>query len=121
MGVLVEPKTVGARLTRAGQFRRRRREVAAEQRNSVNDGVQVNHDLAANPIDVVATLSAQRPRHRRKHARVRLLAVVLVGADVTVLAEGAAHVAGGEEDRPRAFGAAIEQLLAHVMEMRADP
>jgi hypothetical protein len=36
--------------------------------------------------------------------------VVLVCADVAVLAEGASHIAGGEEDRPRAFRTAIEQL-----------
>jgi hypothetical protein len=32
-----------------------------------------------------------------------------------------AHVAGRKEDRARALCAAIEQLLAGVMEMRADP
>jgi hypothetical protein len=33
------------------------------------------------------------------------------------LAEGAAHVARGKEDRARALRAAIEQLLAGMMEM----
>ena len=62
--------------------------------------MQVNDDLAADPVDVVATLPTQRPRHRSQRARVGLLAVVLVGADVSVLAKGTAHVAGGKEDRP---------------------
>src|SRR5262249_60304197 len=35
--------------------------------------------------------------------------------------EGAPHVARGEKDRARALRAAIEQLFAGVMEMRADP
>ena len=39
--------------------------------------MQVNNDLAADPIDIVATFAAQRPRHRRGCARVRLLAVSL--------------------------------------------
>src|SRR5262249_16706169 len=68
-----------------------------------------------------ATFAAQRPRHRSQCARVRLLAVVFVSADVAILAEGAPHVARGEKDRARAFRAAIEQLLPGMMEMRADP
>src|SRR5262252_1843390 len=83
--------------------------------------MQVDNDLTAYPIDIVATFAAQRPRHRRECARVSLLTVVLVGRDVAVLAERTSHVAGGEEDRARAFRAAVEQLLAGVMEMRADP
>src|SRR5262245_15476420 len=83
--------------------------------------MQVNNDLTADPIDIMATFAAQRPRHRRQCARVRLLAVVFVSADVPVLAEGAPHVARGEKDRARAFRAAIEQLFAGMMEMRADP
>src|SRR5205823_13965179 len=83
--------------------------------------MQVNDDLTADPIDVVATFTAQHPRHRRQCAWVCLLAVVLVSADVPILAEGAPHVARGEKDRARALRAAIEQLLARVMEMRADP
>src|SRR5216683_2041336 len=83
--------------------------------------MQVDDDLAADPVDVVAPLAAQCPRHSRKRARIGLLAIILVGRDIAVLAEGAAHVAGGEEDRARALGAAIEELLAGVMEMRADP
>jgi hypothetical protein len=61
--------------------------------------MQVNDDLTAHPIDIVATLATQRPRHRRQCARIRLLAVVLVGADVPVLTEGTPHVARGEKDR----------------------
>src|SRR5262245_59502029 len=83
--------------------------------------MQVNNHLAAHPVDVVAAFAAQRPRHRRECARVRLFAVVLVGADVAVLAKRTSHVTGGEEDRARAFRAAVEQFLASVMEMRADP
>src|SRR5262249_5619112 len=83
--------------------------------------MQVDDDLAADPIDVVAAFTAQRPCHRRKRTRVRLLAVVFVSADVAILTEGASHVAGGEENRARTFRAAVKQLLAGVMEMRADP
>jgi len=83
--------------------------------------MQVNNDLAADPIDIVATFAAQHPRHRGQRTGICHFAIVLVGADIAVLAEGAPHVAGGEEDRARAFGAAIEQFLAGVMEMRTDP
>src|SRR5262249_3961109 len=82
--------------------------------------MQVNNDLTAHPIDIVATLTAQRPLRRREGARVRLLTVVFVSADVPILAEGAPHVARGEKDRARALRAAIEQLLPGMMEMRAD-
>ena len=61
----------------------------------MNDGMQVDDHLAADPIDVVAAFTAQRPCHRRKRARVRLLAIVFVSADVAILTEGASHVAGG--------------------------
>src|SRR5262249_16638961 len=98
-----------------------RREASPQQRDGVDDGVQVNHDFAADPVDVVAALSSQDPRHRRKRARVDLLAVVLVGADVALLAERAWHVAGSEEDRAGSLGAAIKQLLAGMMEIGADP
>src|SRR5262249_39151994 len=87
----------------------------------VDDGMQVDNDLAAHPVDVVATFAPQRPRHRRECTRVRLFAVVLVGADVAVLAKRTPHVTGSEEDRARAFRAAVEQLLTGVMEMRANP
>src|SRR4030095_15981788 len=83
--------------------------------------MQVDSHRAAHPVDVVATCASQRPRHRRERARVRLFAVVLVGADVAVLAKRTPHVTGGEEDRARAFRATVEQLLTGVMEMRADP
>src|SRR6516165_5502123 len=83
--------------------------------------MQVDDDLTAYPIDIVATFAAQRPRHRRECARVSLLTVVLVSRDVAVLAKCTPHVAGGEEDRARAFRAAVEELLAGVMKMRADP
>src|SRR5215469_11063820 len=83
--------------------------------------MQVDNHLPTHPIDVVATFTAQRPRHRRERAWVCLLAVVLVSRDVAILAKGTSHVAGGEEDRARAFRAAVEQLLAGVMEMRAEP
>src|SRR5215468_2586482 len=83
--------------------------------------MQVDDHLAADPIDVVTAFTAQRPCHSREHARVRLLTVVFVGADVAILTEGASHIAGGEEDRARTFRAAVKQLLAGVMEMRADP
>src|SRR5262249_17346526 len=56
----------------------------------------------------------------RECARVRLLAVVFVSADIPILAEGAPHVARGEKDRARALRTAIEQLLTRMMEMRAD-
>jgi hypothetical protein len=81
----------------------------------------VNDDLAADPIDIVATFAAERPRYGRQCAGIRLLAVVLIRADVPVLAEGAPHVARSEEDRARALRAAIEKLFAGMMEMRADP
>src|SRR6516165_1884545 len=87
----------------------------------MNDGMQVDYHLAADPIDVVAAFTAQRPCHRRKRTRVSLLAIVFVSADVAILAKGASHIAGGEEDRARTFSAAVKQLLAGVMEMRADP
>ena len=80
----------------------------------------MNDDLATHPIDVVTAFAAQRPGHCRQRPRVRLLAVVLVGADVAVLTEGTAHVAGSEEDRARACRPPIEQLLAGMMEVRAD-
>ena len=83
--------------------------------------MQVDNHLATHPIDVVATLATQCPRHCRKYARIRLLAVVLISGDVAILAKRTPHVAGGEEDRARAFRAAIEQLLSGVMKMRADP
>jgi hypothetical protein len=87
----------------------------------MNDGMQVDDHLAADPIDVVAAFTAQRPCHRRERARVRLLAIVFVSADVAILTEGASHVAGDEENRARTFRAAVKQFLAGVMEMRADP
>src|SRR3974377_446770 len=83
--------------------------------------MQVDNHLATDPINVVAAFAAQRPRHSRECARVCLLAVVLVGRNVAILAKRTAHVAGGEEDRARAFRAAVEQFLPAVMEMRADP
>src|SRR5205823_10751596 len=83
--------------------------------------MQVNDDLATDPIDVVAALPAQPPCHGRNRASIDLLAVVLIGADVPVLAEGATHVARSKEDRPRSRRAAIKQLLASMMEMCAHP
>jgi hypothetical protein len=82
--------------------------------------MQMDDDLAADPVDVVAALAAQLPGHGGQYPGVDFLAVVLVGADVAVLAERAPHVAGGEEDRARALGAAVEDLLAGVVELRAD-
>jgi hypothetical protein len=79
----------------------------------------MNHHLAADPIDVVAALAAQHPGHGRERAGIDLLAVVLVGADVAVLAERASHVAGSKKDRAGPGRAAIEQLLAGVMKMCA--
>jgi len=61
--------------------------------------MQVNDDFTADPVDIVATFMAQRPRHRRQCARVRLLAIVLVRANVPILAKGAPHIARGKEDR----------------------
>ena len=66
-------------------------------------------------------IAAARPCHRRERARVRLLAIVFVSADVAILTEGASHVAGGEENRTRTFRAAVKELFTGVMEMRADP
>src|SRR5215831_7445737 len=83
--------------------------------------MQVDYHLAADPIDVVAAFTAQRPCHRRKRTRVSLLTVVFVSANVAILAKSTSHIAGGEEDRARTFRAAVKQLLAGVMEMRADP
>src|SRR3974390_1991909 len=83
--------------------------------------MQVDDDLAADPIDAVTAFTAQRPCHRRKRTRVRLLTIVFVSADVAILAKGASHIAGSEEDRARTFRAAVKELLAGVMEMRADP
>src|SRR6516162_10939449 len=87
----------------------------------MNDGMQVDDDLAADPIDVVTALTAQRPCHCRERTRVRLLTIVFVSADVAILTEGASHVAGGEENCARTFRAAVKELFAGVMEMRADP
>src|SRR5215472_8030241 len=87
----------------------------------MNDGMQVDDHLAADPIDVVAALTAQRPCHRRKRTRVRLLAIVFVSADVAILTESASHVAGGEENRARTFSTAVKELFTGVMEMRAYP
>jgi hypothetical protein len=69
----------------------------------------------------MTTLHAQQPSHCRQRPRIGERAVVLVGADVAVLAEGAAHIAGGEGDRARAVEAAIDELLAGVVEMRTHP
>src|SRR6516162_169401 len=87
----------------------------------MNDGMQVDDDLAADPIDVVTALTAQRPCHCRERTRVRLLTIVFVSADVAILTEGASHVAGGEENCTRTFRAAVKELFTGVMEMRADP
>jgi hypothetical protein len=48
----------------------------------INDSMQVDYHLAANPIDVVTAFTTQRPCHRRKRTRVRLFTVVFVSADV---------------------------------------
>src|ERR1700730_3118768 len=81
--------------------------------------MQMNDDLAADPVNDVAAFPAQRPRHGRQRTRVGLLAVILIGADVAVLTEGAAHVAGGKEDGAGALRAPVEQLFPGVMEMGA--
>ena len=47
--------------------------------------------------------------------------VVLVRRNVAVLAEGAAHVAGCEEDGPGAEPAPVDQLLARVVEEARNP
>jgi hypothetical protein len=99
-------ETVGLRFARPLALRLRGREIATQQRNGVDDSMQVNDDLTADPIDVVATFVAQRPGHRRQCARVGLLAVIFVRADVPILAEGAPHVTRGEKDRARALRAA---------------
>jgi hypothetical protein len=59
----------------------------------------VDDYLPTDPIDIVAALATQRPRDRRECTRVRLFAIVFVGADVAILTEGAPHVARGKEDR----------------------
>src|SRR5262245_44203769 len=87
----------------------------------MNDSVQVDDYLAADPIDVVAAFTAQRPCHRSKRTRIRLVTVVFVSADVAILAKGASHVAGREENCARTFRAAVKELFTGVMEMRADP
>src|SRR5262249_38498860 len=121
-GHFVEPEqTVGFGSTHPPKLCLRRREVPAQQGDRIDDGMEVNNDLAAYPIDVVTTFAAQRPRHSRERARVCLLTVVLVGRDVAILAKRTPHVARGEEDRARPFGAAVEQLLPSVMEIRAYP
>ena len=66
---LVEPQeTVSFRLARPPQLRRGRREVAAQQRDSIDDGMQVDDDLAADPIDVVATFAARWDSLTYSHA-----------------------------------------------------
>src|ERR671925_253946 len=91
-------------------------EVRPKERYRLDDPVQVDRDLTANPVDVVTAFHAQQPGHRGQGAAIDELAVVLVGADVAVLAERAAHVARGEEDRARPLRAAIDQLLARMVE-----
>src|SRR5262245_56615389 len=78
----------------------------------------MDRDLSAHPVHVMATFHAQQPRHRRQRTRGDGAAVVFIGGDVAVLAERAAHVAGGEEDRARAPRAAIDQLFPQMMKVR---
>src|SRR5262245_21244956 len=73
--------------------------------------------IAADPVDVVAAFHAQPPGHRRQRARRNDFAVVLVGRDIAVLAKRAAHVARGEEYRPRALAPAVDELLAGMVEV----
>src|SRR5262245_7153577 len=82
--------------------------------------MQVDRRVAADPVDVVAALDAEDPGHRRERARRHRRAVVLVGRDVAVLAEGATHVARREENRARALPAAVDELLAGVVEISRD-
>ena len=49
--------------------------------------MQVDGNLAADPVDVVTAFHAQQPGHRGQHAAIDELAVVLVGADVAILTE----------------------------------
>jgi hypothetical protein len=100
---LVKPEeTISLRFARPPQVRSCGHKVTAQQRDGVDDGMQMDDYLAAHPVDVVTALAAQRPCHSRERAWVALLAVIFVGADVSVLTEGAPHIAGGEKDRARA-------------------
>src|SRR6516164_4613614 len=79
----------------------------------MNDSVQVDDYLAADPIDVVAAFTAQRPCHRRKRTRIRLVTVVFVSADVAILAKGAS--------RGTARAGSARPLLAAMTRLRGSP
>src|SRR5919106_551626 len=89
----------------------------ADGEGGVTSGVQTR--LEGTTLDVDA-VHAQQPGHRSQRAAVNELAIVLVGADVAILAERATHIARGEENSAGAPCAAIDQLLARMVEPSRD-
>src|SRR5215218_7963929 len=75
--------------------------------------------LGRDPVDVVAADRLQLEHHLSEPLGRDELALHLP-RDVVVLAEDAAEVAPGEEDRPRAAPAAKAVLLAEVREVGGD-
>src|SRR5215211_5067401 len=75
--------------------------------------------LGRDPVDVVAAERLQLEHHLSEPLGRDELALHLP-RDVVVLAEDAAEVAPGEEDRPRAAPAAKAVLLAEVREVGGD-
>ena len=83
---------------------------APQHCDSINNRMQMNYGLTADPIDVVTALAAQDPCHCCERRSIDFLTVVLISADVAVLTEGTAHVAGSEKDRSGSSRAAREEL-----------
>ena len=84
----VEPVHAGALGGQSpADVRRTRRETLAEESNGGDNRMQMDGRIAADPVDVMATLDAQQPGHRRQRPRIGERAVILIGADVAVLAK----------------------------------
>ena len=90
-----------------------------EAGDRLDDRVQVDRRLPADPVDVVRALRAEVPRDRGELSRGHRGPIVLVAGDVTVLAELAAEAARGEEDGPGAAHTPEHEFLAAVVEVRA--
>src|SRR6185437_15384081 len=78
-----------------------------------------DHMFGRHEVDVVATLVSKPQHHLRQPLRGNPLPAHLPG-DVVVLAEHAAQVAAGEEDRARAIPPPQAVLLAEMREMRCN-
>jgi hypothetical protein len=96
----------------------RKREAAGEGERQRFEDLR-NHVLGGDPVDVVAADRLQLEHHLGQPFGHDGLALHLPG-DVVVLAEDAAEVAPGEEDRPRAAPAAQAVLLAEMREVGGD-